>query len=203
MFSITQFKSNLKIVRPNHFFVDITLPWDIQQKAIAKGIPASSMNNTFKFRCESTEFPGRTIATIDEQANGPTVKYGYDLTYPDLNITIIASEDMIERQVFEFWMENIVTNYGFGVSGRDSGGIPSGGLVKYYNEYAGGTINVYQVNDERKQIAKCTLSYTYPIGIGPMNLAWEENDSYQRFTVTMAYRFHTLDFVQRDLSGMF
>jgi hypothetical protein len=29
-----------------------------------------------------------------------------------------------------------------------------------------------------------------------MNLTWEEQNTYQRFSVTMTYRFHTVDFTQ-------
>ena len=29
-----------------------------------------------------------------------------------------------------------------------------------------------------------------------MNLTWEEQNTYQRFLVTMTYRFHTVDFTQ-------
>ena len=64
-------------------------------------------------------------------------------------------------------------------------------------------MNVIQVNDEQMQIAKCTLNGAYPIAIGPMNLSWEENDSYQRFTVTLAYRYHIVDFTNVSLAGQF
>lgn len=194
MFNINQFKSNLKIVRPNQFFVELYLPQAIRT---ATSSITGNINSTIRFRCEATEFPGRTIATIDEQAFGPTIKYAYDITYNDLNLTMIASEDMTERKVFETWIENIITNSGLSASAG------LGGIVKYYNDYSGGVVNVIQVNDEQMQIAKCTLNGAFPIGIGPMNLSWEENDSYQRFTVTMAYRYHTVDFTNVSLAGQF
>lgn len=192
MFSINQFKSNLKIVRPNQFFVELYLPPTVQA-----AVSNYNVNNTFRFRCEATEFPGRTIATSDDISFGPTVRFGYDITYNDLNLSIIASEDMTERQVFETWIENIVTNSG------QSGGRSTGGFVKYYNDYSAGKIVIYQVNDEQRQIAKCTLNGAYPIGMGPMNLSWEENDSYQRFAITIAYRYHIVDFTNVSLAGTF
>jgi hypothetical protein len=32
-----------------------------------------------------------------------------------------------------------------------------------------------------------------------MNLNWEELNTYQRFTVTMTYRYHTVDFEKKIL----
>lgn len=190
MFSITSFKNNVKIVRPNLFYAEVTLP-----PTVAAAVGNNSFNNTFRFRCQSTEFPGRTIATNDDIAFGPTVKFGYDVTYNDLNLQIIASEDMTERKVFETWMDNIVTKSG------TSGSEGTGGFVRYYNDYAqGGKVTIYQVNDQRVQLAKCELNGAFPLGIGPMNLSWEEFDSYQRFAVTIAYRYHVNDFTQRTLS---
>jgi hypothetical protein len=192
MFSITSFKNSVKIVRPNLFFAEVTLP-----SGIATAASASNFNSSFRFRCQATEFPGRTIATNDDQSFGPTTKFAYDVTYNDLNLQIIASEDMAERKVFETWMDNIVTKSG------TSGGNGTGGFVRYYNDYAqGGKVTIYQVNDQRVQLAKCTLNGAFPIGIGPMNLTWEEFDSYQRFSVTIAYRYHVNDFTQRTLSAI-
>jgi hypothetical protein len=207
MFSITQFKENVKIVRPNQFFVELYLPQTI---AAAVSPEVQNVNNTFRFRCEATEFPGRTVATSDDISFGPTIRQAYDITYNDLNLSIIASEDMNERRVFETWIDNIVTNSGLGVNtGVGQTGVVNfssiafGGFVKYYNNYSTGSVVIYQVNDAQTQLAKCTLSGAFPIGIGPMNLSWEENDSYQRFAVTIAYRYHLVDFTQVSLAGRF
>lgn len=189
MFSVNTIKTNLKIVRPNLFFAEITLP-TVLGSAAAAGVSTS----TFKYRCESTELPGRTIATADEQGFGSSIKHAYEVTFNDLTVSIIASEDMNERRLIETWMDNTV---------RRPSTTNTGGLIKYYNDYASGTVTIYQLNDQKKQIAKCTLNRAYPIAVGPMNLTWEENDTYQRFAVTFAYRWHTTDFTQTDLSSYF
>jgi len=36
-----------------------------------------------------------------------------------------------------------------------------------------------------------TCEDIYPVAITPMNATWEENDTYQRFGVTLCYRFYT------------
>ena len=192
MFSITQFKNNVKTVRPNLFYAQISLPQVVRTAVQSK---TSDMNNTFSFRCQATEFPGRTVATNDDIHSGPSVKHAYDLTYNDINLSIIASEDMVERYVFDTWMENMVTTSGV------SGGQATGGFVRYYNDtMRDGKIIIYQVNDQQEQLAKCTLYGAFPIGIGPLNLSWEEFDSYQRFAVTISYRYHVNDYRKVKLS---
>lgn len=174
MFRISEFKENVKIVRPNLFYAEIILP------SVVTGYTESK----FKFRCEATEIPGRTIATIDDQTYGPTKKFGYDVTYNDVNFQIIVSEDMAERKMFEKWIDGVVTQ-----TNRNSSNF-YGGLVRYYDNYAAGTLSVHQVNDLGNKLCTYTLYNAYPIQLSPMNLTWEEQNTYQRFTVTMTYRYH-------------
>lgn len=183
MFSITKFKASTKNLRSNQFFVEVF------------GVPNTvvgynNINSTLGMRCESTEFPGRSIATSDDISFGPTVKLAYDMTYADINLGIMSSEDMSERKLFEEWMNAIVT------PSRTSGG----GHIKYYEDYASSAkVVIYQINEQNTQIAKCTCYGAFPVSIGPINLAWDENDTYQRFAVTIAYRYHEIDYNQVKL----
>lgn len=184
MFNISQFKSNLKIVRPNLFYAEISsLPKFSKNSPISQNI-----STTFQFRCEATELPGKTIATSDEQMYGPTKKFAYEITYNDLNLQIIASEDMTERIFFEEWMNNIITptDMNFGNF--------KGGLSKYYDDYASGTLKIHQLDQKGIKICTYTLYNAYPIQISPMNLSWEEKDTYQRFTATITYRHHIFEY---------
>ena len=227
MFSISQFRKNVQVVRPNLFFAEVDLPsslalmireriteapGDTEYKSTNQSFKLSgsatlkgdlqnwyktlnqggvTLNDTFRFRCEATELPGKTISTADDQAYGPTTKYAYETGYQDVNLQIICSEDMRERAVFEVWMENILnqTNLRQGFSSR-------AGLSKYYNQYASGQVRIVQVSSDRRQLALYTLYNAYPIQMSPMNLTWEEQNTYQRFTITMTYRFHLVDFKQ-------
>jgi hypothetical protein len=157
----------------------------------------TNVNGRFRFRCEATELPGRTIATTDEtNSYGPNLKYAYDHTYSDHTFQIIASEDMYERRIFEVWMDNIVY-----ATDRSGGMTSKAGIIRYYDDYAlGGECRIYQVNDQSSQIARYTLFNAYPIALSPMNLTWEEQNTYQRFTVTMTYRYHISDFENKTLS---
>lgn len=178
-FSISNFVNGVgKIARPNLFKVKfIGLPAII---SLRSPINLSNLNE-FEFRCERAELPGRSVATVDEITTaGPTVKLPYDMTYNDMQLTFICSEDMKERILFEFWMSRIVEDYGM-----------DGGLVRYYDEFAQGSqIQISQLDEKGKMIAQYVLQDAFPIQLSPMNLAWEESNTYQRFNVTLAYRYH-------------
>ena len=166
--------------------------WSVDDMALLSGVVNFwILDRTFRFRCEATELPGRTISTSDDQAYGPTTKYAYETGYQDINLQIIASEDFRERAFFEVWMENVINQ-----SNLRNGNKSNAGLSKYYSQYATGQVRIFQVSSDRKQLARYTLYNAYPIQISPMNLSWEEQNTYQRFSVTMTYRFHVVDFTQ-------
>jgi len=237
MFNISTFAAQVKPVRPNMFFAEISLPPGLFGTTSPRGgrpgeaqmavmvdnrrnlkgnanrgggtdrqswfteLPlneATDVNTRFMCRCESTELPGRSIATSDESTFGPTIKYAYDHTYADHTLTIIASEDMYERKIFEVWMDNVV-------NGPDLTGSykSNSGLIRYYDDYAEGQVRIIQSNESGTALAKYTLFNAYPIALSPMNLSWEEQNTYQRFTVTMTYRYHTVNFNTIALDASF
>lgn len=210
-FSISTFKANVKPVRPNMFYAEISLPpnlFDLTNRTKLRGnanrdnkqqawftdmyskLSAVDVNGRFRCRCEATELPGRTIATADDTTSyGPSMKYAYEHTYTDHTLQIIASEDMEERRIFEAWMDNVVNGpdlYGAATS--------KSGLVRYYDDYAYGQVSINQLDEQGITLAKYTLFNAYPVALSPMNLTWEEQNTYQRFTVTMTYRYHVVNF---------
>ena len=180
-FKISDFKTSIgNLVRPNLF--NATL---LGYTKVAGGLTGTlpSIDGTFKFRCEKAELPGRTLATAEDAVGGgPALKLPYDVTYNDISLSIICSADMKERKFFEEWMDRII--------GR--GGRTNAGLVSYYSDYAlGVSLKVEQLNEAGTTLIAYTLQDIYPTALTPMNAAWEETNTYQRFGVTLAYRYHT------------
>jgi hypothetical protein len=186
-FSISNFKTAIgKPVRPN-LFRAILRGWE--NNAVLGGLFASygvSDINDFSFRCEKAELPGRSIATSDDTGGGgPALKLPYDVTYNDIQLSIICSTDMKERAFFESWIDSIVGPAG------SSDGASNGGLVSYFQDYARGvTLEVQQLDESGKVLLSYILNDVYPTVISPMNATWEEVNSYQRFGVTLFYRYH-------------
>jgi hypothetical protein len=183
-FSIAALRSRIgKLARPNLFTAKIygSIP------LIALGVDVTSDVPNFAFRCEKAELPGRTLATIDDSGAGPTLKLPYDITYNDMTISVICSQDMKEREFFETWMDAIVH------PGSDSligGKLP--GLISYHSDYARGVkMEIAQLDDDAKSLYTYVLQDVFPIALTSMNATWEETNTYQRFGVTLSYRYHT------------
>jgi hypothetical protein len=184
-YAISNLRAKLgAIARPNNFLVSLQTPSFTQGGSIRSDKPnISDIAGTFEFRCEKAELPGRTIATSEDMGSGPTIKLGYDMTYNDIQLSIICAADMKERKFFEKWMDYIIKPWG----SLDAG------TVAYYRDYAqGNTLFVSQLDDfgDTKLTYQCID--VYPIALTPMNATWEETNTYQRFGVTLAYRHHVI-----------
>ena len=178
-YAISNLRSKLGVlVRPNNFSVEITCNVKLTELT-------NRIKETFQFRCEKAELPGRTIATSENMGSGPTIKLGYDMTYNDIQLSVICAADMNERVFFESWMDFIIKPGGYG-SGDQAG------TIGYYSDYAlGNKLTVSQLNDFGYPILTYECMDIYPIALTPMNATWEETNTYQRFGVTLAYRYHT------------
>lgn len=182
LFSISKFRTQVgNLARPNYFIAEL---------AGYKDKLGADIDKTFKFRCEKAELPGRTLATSDDGGGGGTaLKLPYDVTYSDIQLSIICSEDMKERIFFENWIDQIVNPAGYETVETTY----EPGLVGFYENYAKGiSLTVTQLNAQGKALLLYELYDIYPIALTPMNATWEEVNSYQRFGVTLAYRYHTV-----------
>lgn len=182
-FSLGDFKKAMAsgLARPNLFvaefkslnnFANLGLPTDM------------------KFKCERAEFPGKTLATIDDSGvGGPALKLPYDFTYNDMQLSIICTEDMAERKFFETWLNRII-----GIPGNGNNTELKPGLVDYHENYAKGIdLKVSQLDDKGNILLSWTCKDVYPIAISAMDASWESISSYQRFGVVLHYRSYILN----------
>jgi hypothetical protein len=173
-FSISKLRAAVNVVaRPNMFNCKLT------------GATAFNDIPNFSYRCEKAEFPGRTIATTDDAFSCPTMKLPYDMTYNDITLSVICSEDMKERIFFEKWMDYIVKP----ATASDAG------TIAFHSDYARGLkLEVEQLSSSTGKVISWYTCYdVYPIAITPMNATWDEINTYQRFGVTLTYRYHTFE----------
>jgi len=209
-FTINQIKNKLKPVRPNMFFVEVGVPsvfFTSNYQLAFGGSTISSdgnwyssvadfRNTSLKFKCEATEFPGRTLATTDDVSAGPAVTFAYDTIYNDISLTFIADERFNERGFFDLWMEYAVRN-----TSDAPINYPRGGAVSFYDDVVS-EVRINQLNDKGDTIiARCTLQNAFPIQLTSMPLSWEEQNTYQRFAVTFNYRYHHVDYTDVSYSS--
>jgi hypothetical protein len=163
--SIAEFKASFRteLARPNKFDVFIPIPVGLA--------PYLTVSRALNYRCESTDLPGRAIATTTQKIYGPEEKFPYQTTYNDINLTFICTDKMEEKNFFDAWLEYINPSVTFN--------------FKYKQKYAVNLrINQYDVRN--KVSYSVDLVEAFPIGINEMPLDWS-SDGYHKLTVTFAY----------------
>ena len=160
---ISDFKSSFatEIARPNRFDVTLTVPSVID----------SSASRILTYRCENAQLPSRTLATAEQKTYGPVEKFPYLTTYNDLELTFIVSDDMVEKYIFDSWMEAINPAYS--------------NNFRYKSDYST-IITVNQYNLQNEITYSADFIEAYPISINQLDLDWSA-DGYHKLTVTFAY----------------
>lgn len=163
--SIAEFKASFRteLARPNKFDVFIPIPVGLA--------PYLTITRALNYRCESTDLPGRAIATTTQKIYGPEEKFPYQTTYNDINLTFICTDKMEEKNFFDAWLEYINPSVSFN--------------FKFKEKYAVNLrINQYDVRN--KVSYSVDLIEAFPIGINELPLDWS-SDGYHKLTVTFAY----------------
>ena len=128
-------------------------------------------SRTLMLRCENAQLPGRTFATTEQRTYGPIEKHPYLVTYNDIDLTFILSDDMGTKKIFDDWLEYInpqrTNNFGY--------------RQDYQTDL---TVRQYSVSDEITYQA--TLYEAFPVSMNQLDLDWS-NDGYHKLTVTFAY----------------
>lgn len=149
---------------PSLFFSDTTfspgLP-DIQKLAL---------------RCDSASFPGRSLQTQDLKIYGPIEKLPYSSTYEDITLSFICSSSMMEKNLFDLWLEYI--------NPSDSWDF------KFRNNYCTRIIVNQYDNTKSKVEHQIELIDAFPISVSPLQLNWAD-EGIHRLDVTFAYTYWT------------
>jgi hypothetical protein len=161
--SISQFKAMItgELARPSRFDVLLTVP----------SILDAGASRNLTYRCENAQLPGRTFATTEQKTYGPSEKFPYQTTYNDLDLTFIVSDDMLEKYIFDSWLESINPS--------------STNNFAYKSDYST-TITVNQYDLTNQLTYSADFIEAYPISINQMDLDWSA-DGYHKLTVTFAY----------------
>jgi hypothetical protein len=165
--SINDFKASFKqdVARANKFDVNIPVPLSL--------LPYVSSAKDLKYRCESTQLPGRTFATMEQRTYGPVEKFPYLNTYTDVEMSFIVDDDMNQKVFFDAWMNYINPLYNYN--------------MRYKSDYSTViTINQYDVTNQLSY--SVNLFDAYPISMNQMDLNWAE-EGYHKLSVTFAYTY--------------
>ena len=135
-----------------------------------------SLSRYLALQCESTELPGKTLATADVKIYGPTFKVPYQTQYADASFTFLCTNDFYERKLFERWMEAIMP------TDTNNMRFPKGADTRYLTN-----IKIVQYDEFIKKIFAIELIDAFPIGISNQPLSWND-ENFHRVTIQFAYQ---------------
>jgi len=133
-----------------------------------------------QFFCRSTQLPSSILGEILVPYLGRQAKYPGDRTFEDFTITILNTQDMNLRRVFEFWNEQFNTFAGNATAFPNPRAIFGSAVVTQLNKAYQPT-RAYQFFD------------MFPRDVSSIDLAYDNNDGVSEFTVTFGYSYFIND----------
>jgi hypothetical protein len=171
-FNITDFTSNLndlgETARADKFDVVISLP---------RILDNGGMTARLALQCENAEFPGLDITPIEYRHHAFIRRIPYHLNYTPLNLTFYCTGAMLEKQLFDAWMNLCVAK--------------STGLINYRQDSSGiplyeATITVNQYDQVGNRTYFAQGIECFPISMSQLATNWSD-DSSHRLSMTFAY----------------
>ena len=159
---------------PARFEIELNLPLHLIQPNDSLRLSPSEISRRLSQSCESLSLPGRGVSTTPNRIYGPVREMPHERLYSgDLDMTFRIGKDMLERDVFEKWMDQIVDK-----NSND---------FKYYNEYTT-EMNIAQLDHTDKQVYKIKLFDIYPKTINPIDYNASTVDDYVRQSISFHFR---------------
>ena len=133
-----------------------------------------------QFFCRSTQLPASMLGEITVPYLGRQAKYPGDRTFEDFTITILNTQDMNLRRVFEYWHEQFNSFAGNATAFPNPRQIFGSAVVTQLNKAYQPT-RAYQFFD------------MFPRDISAIDLAYDNNDVVSDFSVTFGYSYFVND----------
>ena len=126
-------------------------------------------------RCESIEFPGRTLDTTpDTNLYGPIRDIVNGYSYGDVTATFQMSQDLREKTFFETWQRLAYDNRSW--------------HIEYYDSYTG-SIDIHQLDINNNKRYGVQLIECFPKTIAAMPLTAAPATEISKLSVTFSYRY--------------
>lgn len=186
-FNISEFNSKLSrygLARDNLFFVTITPPGGLL------GMPSSDLS----FFCKTVQLPGLNVNTMDVLTQGFGIQEKRPIALPleNLNTIFMVDSNFGVKRFFQSWIQSVI-NYdnSEGYTKSVKGMTPY--QVNYKQNYVGVMeVLVYSFNSEAIKY-RYRFKNVFPVTIGNVDVAWENNDSIMSLPVSFSYDVYQHD----------
>lgn len=191
-FNISEFNGKLSrygFARDNLFFATITPPSGLL------GMPSQDLS----FFCRSVQLPGLNINTMDVNTQGFGIQEKRPTALPleNLNAIFMVDSNFGVKRFFQSWIQTVV-NYdnSEGYTKSVKGMTPY--QINYKQNYTGVMeVLVYSFNSEAIKY-KYRFKNVFPVSLGNVDVAWDNNDSFMTLPVSMAYDVYQNEGLQQS-----
>ena len=158
------------IARTNLFEVKLNPPGQVNN---------ADMGSALILRCESVAMPGLNLSTVEDvNLYGPTRDIVDGVTYADeISMTFLMDKTHEIRKYFQSWMELAYD--------------PNSWNLNYYDDYASGTVDIYQLSDTHQPTYGVKLWGCYPKNFAPIQYSNATTNEMVKLTVNFTFRFWT------------
>ncbi len=156
-------------LRPNRYLVVLTFPGSVS--SATGGQPATKIG----FTCKAATIPSSNMGVIDVPYMGRQVKVAGDKVWDDWTVQIILDNDLIGRQVFERWHDQIL---GF------QSNVATPEFVNPSNYYAQAEVTLLDRADQPLQTY--LVDSMFPSQVAEIQLGYDQNDQVAEQSVTFA-----------------
>jgi len=128
----------------------------------------------------AAQLPASIMGVAHAQFMGRFIPIPGDRTFDDWTITVLNDTTFSHRNAFERWSEAILANQQ-----------NFQGTANYRSMTA--PLNVHQLDRQGNRIKSFTLWHAWPTVISAIDLAYDQNDAIETYSVTFAYAHWSSD----------
>ena len=178
-------------VRPNLFQVEHTWPTTNLTEPKLDGLS----DKPVMYMCKSAALPATNVGTVELPFRGRVVKVPGDRTYETWTATFYNDDAFKLRAAYEKWIA-LTNGVDANVAEVDISDVFQDIEVTQLDKFAGGANQLEPIRTYR-------LVGAWPVSVGQIAVAYDNNDSYEEFDVEFAYQYHiTSDGDGQNLVGV-
>ena len=165
-------------VRPNLFQVEHNWPGTNLTEPKLEGLT----DNPVMYMCKSAALPATNVGTVELPFRGRVVKVPGDRTYETWTATFYNDDAFKLRAAYEKWIA-LTNGVDANVAEADISDVFQSIVVSQLDKFAGGA-------NQLETIRSYELVGAWPVSVGQIAVAYDNNDSYEEFDVEFAYQYH-------------
>ena len=177
-------------VRPNLF--QVTHVWDIPG-VVTPSI--AEVEEPVTYMCKSAALPATNVGTVELPFRGRVVKVPGDRTYETWTATFYNDDSFALRSAYEKWIA-VTNGADTNTAETDIGDVFKSIKVSQLDKFSGGA-------NKLEILRTYELVGAWPVSVGQIAVAYDNNDSFEEFDVEFAYQYHiTTDGISENRVGV-